>query len=59
MGNDPATSVTTPRGHLHEVDNLYVTDGASLPTSGGVPNTMTILANALRIAEGVVARRRA
>jgi choline dehydrogenase-like flavoprotein len=59
MGTDPATSVTTPEGHLHEVDNLYVTDGASLPTSGGVPNTMTILANALRIAEGMAARRRA
>lgn len=58
MGDDPATSATTPAGHLHEIDNLYVTDGGSLPTSGGVPNTMTILANALRIAEGMIARHR-
>lgn len=58
MGTDPESSVTTPQGNLHEIDNLYVTDGASLPTSGGVPNTMTILANALRIGEGIVARHR-
>lgn len=56
MGTDPKTSVTTPDGHLHEVDNLYVTCGAALPTSGGVPNTMTILANAFRVAEGIAKR---
>ncbi len=53
MGTDPNTSVTTPAGHLHEVDNVYVTDGGSLPTSGAVPSTMTILANAFRIADGM------
>jgi len=56
MGEDPATSVTTPRGCLHEIPNLYVTDGGALPTSGGVPNTLTILANALRIARGLADR---
>ena len=54
MGDDPATSVTNAAGHLHEVDNLYVSCGASLPTSGGVPCTMTIMANAFRIADGIV-----
>ncbi|MEQ8274897.1 MAG: GMC family oxidoreductase [Deltaproteobacteria bacterium] len=53
MGSDPNTSVTTPAGHLHEVDNVYVTDGGSLPSSGAVPSTMTILANAFRIADGM------
>ncbi|MBK8010095.1 MAG: GMC family oxidoreductase [Deltaproteobacteria bacterium] len=51
MGNDPTESVTTAAGHLHEVSNVYVTDGGSLPTSGAVPSTLTILANAFRIAD--------
>lgn len=55
MGTDPNTSVTTPAGHLHEIENVYVTDGGSLPSSGAVPSTMTILANAFRIAEGIEA----
>ncbi len=54
MGADPATSVTNSRGHLHEVDNLYVTCGGSLPTGAAVPCTMTIMANAFRIADGIV-----
>ena len=53
MGTDPANSVTTAAGHLHEVDNLYVSCGGSLPTSGAVPSTMTIMANAFRIADGI------
>ena len=59
MGVDPATSVCTAAGHLHEVDNLYVTCGGSLPTGGGAPSTMSIMANAFRIAEGIVAARKA
>jgi choline dehydrogenase-like flavoprotein len=53
MGTDPRTSVTTPDGRLHQVDNVYVTDGGSLPTSGAVPSTLTIMANAFRIAAGI------
>ncbi|MCB9655026.1 MAG: GMC family oxidoreductase [Deltaproteobacteria bacterium] len=53
MGHDAATSVTTPNGHLHEVKNVYVTDGGSLPSSGAVPSTFTILANAFRIADQI------
>ena len=29
--------------------NLYVVDGSFMPTSGGVPTTLTIMANALRV----------
>jgi choline dehydrogenase-like flavoprotein len=58
FGNDPATSVLDKSCRAHEVSNLYVTDGAFLPTSGGVPPTMTILANAFRVAEGLVRRLR-
>jgi choline dehydrogenase-like flavoprotein len=51
MGEDPKTSVVDPRGRVHGVPNVYVSDGAALPTSGAVPCTETILANALRIGE--------
>jgi choline dehydrogenase-like flavoprotein len=55
MGTDPTSSVTTPDGHVHGIDNLFVTDGGALPTSGAVPSTLTILANAYRIAERITA----
>ncbi len=54
MGRDPSTSVCTARGRLHEVENVYVTCGGSLPTGGAVPSTMSIMANAFRIADGLV-----
>jgi choline dehydrogenase-like flavoprotein len=31
----------------HEVDNLYVVDGSSSPSSAAVNPTLTIIANAL------------
>lgn len=58
MGADPATSVTNAQGRLHEVEDVYVTCGGALPTSGAVPCTFTILANAFRVAEGIRARLR-
>lgn len=58
FGDDPRTSVTTPAGHVHGVDNLYVSDGGSLPSSLTVPSTLTIVANSLRIAETLATRPR-
>ncbi len=58
MGTDAGTSVTTPDGHLHGVDNVFVTDGGSLPSSGAVPSTLTIMANAFRIADRIRALAR-
>jgi choline dehydrogenase-like flavoprotein len=58
FGDDPATSVLDRSCRAHEVPNLYVTDGSFLPTSGGVPPTMTIMANSFRVADAVVARLR-
>jgi choline dehydrogenase-like flavoprotein len=58
MGTDPATSVVDPWGRAHEVPNLYVADGSVFVTSGGVNPTNTIVSLALRIADGMVARRR-
>ena len=58
FGDDPSSSVTTRDGHLHDVDNVYVADGGSLPSSLTVPSTLTIVANSLRIAEGIKKRPR-
>ncbi len=57
-GTDPARSVVDRDGRAHDVDNLYVSDGSYFPTSGGVPTTLTILANALRIGEAIAERGR-
>jgi choline dehydrogenase-like flavoprotein len=43
--------VLDPSGRAHEISNLYVVDGSFMPSSGGVPTTLTIMANALRVAE--------
>jgi choline dehydrogenase-like flavoprotein len=53
FGDDPSTSVTDVAGRLHSCKNVYVTDGGALPSSTAVPTTLTIVANALRVAEGM------
>ncbi len=59
MGNDPETSVLDADCRAHEVPNLYVVDGSCMPTSGGAPPTLTILANSFRVAARIVERFRA
>ena len=39
-----------------EFDNLYVTDGAFMPTSGGANPTLTIEANSFRVADHLLTR---
>jgi choline dehydrogenase-like flavoprotein len=51
FGTDPATSVLDLNCKAHEVDNLYVTDGSFFPSIGAVNPTLTIIANALRVAD--------
>ena len=53
MGADPATSVTDTDGAVRGTRGLYVADGSLLPGSVGVNPMMTIIACALRVAEGV------
>jgi len=53
MGPDPATAPTDPEGRFRGVSGLYVADGSTLPTSAGVNPSLTIAANALRVAEGL------
>jgi choline dehydrogenase-like flavoprotein len=59
FGDDPTQSVLDRDCRAHEVDNLYVTDGSFLPTSGGAPITLTILANAFRVGDRIAARFKA
>jgi len=51
FGTDPATSVLDLSCRAHEVDNLYVTDASFFPSIGAVNPTLTIIANALRVAD--------
>jgi choline dehydrogenase-like flavoprotein len=59
FGDDPTTSVLNRFCQSHEVSNLFVVDGSFMPTSGGVPSTLTIMANAFRVADHLVRRLRA
>ncbi len=51
FGADPASSVLDLNCKAHELDNLYVTDASFFPSIGAVNPTLTIIANALRVAE--------
>ncbi|MGH9526397.1 MAG: GMC oxidoreductase [Terriglobales bacterium] len=53
FGTDPKTSVLDPHNRAHEVDNLYVVDGSFFPSSTGLNPSLTIAANALRVAAHV------
>jgi choline dehydrogenase-like flavoprotein len=56
FGTDRADSVLDPTCRVWDVDNLYVTDGSFMPTSGGANPTLTIQANALRVADHLLTR---
>ena len=57
MGNDPSTSVLDRDCRLHTADNVFVVDGGSFPTGTGANPTLTIMANAWRVAERIAAGR--
>ena len=51
FGRDPETSVLDVNCKAHDLDNLYVVDGSFFPSSGAVNPALTIMANALRVAD--------
>ncbi len=53
MGDGAEDSVLHVDGRVRGVHNLWVTDGSAFPASGGVNPSLTIAANALRVAEGI------
>jgi choline dehydrogenase-like flavoprotein len=55
MGSDPATSVVNLEGRSHEVHNLWIVDASVLPSCPSVGIGLTVIANALRIAEAMKA----
>jgi choline dehydrogenase-like flavoprotein len=55
MGGSPELGVCGPDGACWNARGLYVTDAAALPGNTGVNPQITIVANALRIADGIVA----
>ena len=56
FGEDPKSSVLNRDCRVHDVDNLYVTDGSFMPTGGSVPYTFTIYANSFRVADLLLKR---
>ena len=56
FGTDPASSVLDLDCKAHEIDNLYVTDASFFPSIGAVNPTLTIIANALRVADHLKTR---
>jgi choline dehydrogenase-like flavoprotein len=58
FGRDPATSVLDSDCRAHGISNLYVADGSFMPTSMGVNPSLTIAANALRVAARLEAAMR-
>jgi choline dehydrogenase-like flavoprotein len=53
FGRDPATSVLDVDCKVHGLSNLHVVDASFMPTSMGVNPSLTIAANALRVAERI------
>ena len=49
MGEDPEQSALDHHCNFRGIDNLFVTDGSFMPTSGGLNPSLTIAANALRV----------
>ncbi len=55
MGNDARTSVVNADHRSHDVPNLFICDGSSLPTGGRGQPTMTIMALAFRAGDRIAA----
>lgn len=53
FGDDPRTSVLDPKNRAWGLDNLYVVDTSMMPSSGGINPSLTIAANALRVARTI------
>jgi choline dehydrogenase-like flavoprotein len=51
FGLDPTTSALNLQCQSHEVDNLFVVDSSFFPSSAAVNPTLTIIANAIRVAD--------
>jgi choline dehydrogenase-like flavoprotein len=57
MGNDPATSVLDAHCKAHDLDNLYVVDASCFVSASAVNPSLTIIANAIRVSDYLIAER--
>ena len=53
FGADPRTSVLDPYCRTHDVENLFVVDASFFPSSAAVNPGLTIVAQALRVADHI------
>jgi choline dehydrogenase-like flavoprotein len=51
FGTDPKQSVLDPYCRTHDVENLFVVDASFFPSSAAVNPGLTIIAQALRVAD--------
>lgn len=56
FGHDPRTSVLDPWCRAHQLDNLYVVDASFFPSSAAVNPGLTVIAQALRVADHLATR---
>jgi choline dehydrogenase-like flavoprotein len=57
FGTDPATSVLDIHCKAHQLDNLYVVDASFFVSASAVNPSLTIIANAIRVADHILADR--
>lgn len=57
MGTDPTRSALDPFCRAHDHRNLFVVDASFMPTSAAVNPALTIAAQALRVADHIIATR--
>ena len=57
FGTDPRTSVLDTFCRTHDIDNLFVVDASFFPSSAAVNPGLTIVAQALRVADHIKATR--
>ena len=55
FGSDPRTSVLDPYCRTHDIENLFVVDASFFPSSAAVNPGLTIAAQALRVADHIIA----
>ncbi len=51
MSEDLADGVTNRWGRVHDIPNLFVSDGSAFSSSGAANPTLTIIARAIRQAD--------
>ena len=54
MSENKSTGVVDSKGEVFGYPGMYITDGASIPSSTAVNISLTILANSERITHGII-----